>query len=219
MDPRNKHHLKAIIIFLFAYFYKTSILGENYGFILGTIYNLLVIWVIYMYEMNYEQPRVQGGRDFEVCIVGAGFSGIGMAVRLKQMGIKFRIIEKSEKLGGTWWDNKYPGCACDIPSHLYRYGSQTPKHFVSATYKRHCTSQLEFSKKKCPCWISLVDLRGGATLTPRLPHPHPLGESPPTPTRPNSFIFAYIFTGRCRASEVGNLPPTNEKPWIRHQIR
>ena len=73
-----------------------------------------------MYEMRYEQPRV-GKNDLEVCIIGAGFSGIAMAVRLKELGIKFRIIEKSERLGGTWWDNQYPGCACDIPSHLYRY--------------------------------------------------------------------------------------------------
>ena len=119
MDPRNKHHLKSIIFFLLAYYWKTSILGEGYGFILSTIYNLLVIWVIYMHEMNYKQPRVPSN-DIEVCIIGAGYSGICMAVRLKQMGIKFRIIEKAEKLGGTWWENQYPGCTCDIPSHLYR---------------------------------------------------------------------------------------------------
>ena len=119
MDPRNKHHLKAFAIFFFAYFWKTSILGDGYGFILSTVYNLVAIWILYLYELSYQQPRV-GKNDLEVCIIGAGFSGIAMAVRLKELGIKFRIIEKSERLGGTWWDNQYPGCACDIPSHLYR---------------------------------------------------------------------------------------------------
>ena len=52
-------------------------------------------------------------------IIGAGFSGIDAAIKLKNLGIPFVIIEKSEKLGGTWWDNQYPGAACDVPSHLY----------------------------------------------------------------------------------------------------
>ncbi len=57
-----------------------------------------------------------------VGIVGAGFSGICMAIRLKQAGIHdFAIIERGDELGGTWRDNTYPGCACDVPSHLYSY--------------------------------------------------------------------------------------------------
>ncbi|MEM7467537.1 MAG: NAD(P)/FAD-dependent oxidoreductase, partial [Pseudomonadota bacterium] len=59
---------------------------------------------------------------FEVAIIGTGFSGIGMAIQLKKAGINnFRIFERAEKLGGTWRDNTYPGCACDVPSHLYSY--------------------------------------------------------------------------------------------------
>ncbi|HEX6866696.1 MAG TPA: NAD(P)/FAD-dependent oxidoreductase [Caulobacteraceae bacterium] len=58
--------------------------------------------------------------DVEVLIVGAGFSGLGLGVRLKQAGRdSFLIIEKADEVGGTWRDNTYPGCACDIPSHLY----------------------------------------------------------------------------------------------------
>src|SRR5215472_618413 len=58
--------------------------------------------------------------EVEVLIVGSGFSGICMGVRLLRAGIEsFLIIEKAEDLGGTWRDNRYPGCACDIPSHLY----------------------------------------------------------------------------------------------------
>ncbi len=57
-----------------------------------------------------------------IAIVGSGFSGLGMAVRLKQEGIHdFVVLERAEDLGGTWRDNTYPGCACDVPSHLYSF--------------------------------------------------------------------------------------------------
>src|SRR4249920_3270284 len=55
-----------------------------------------------------------------VAIVGSGFSGLGAAIRLKQEGISdFVILERADDLGGTWRDNSYPGCACDVASHLY----------------------------------------------------------------------------------------------------
>jgi cation diffusion facilitator CzcD-associated flavoprotein CzcO len=58
----------------------------------------------------------------DVLIVGAGFSGLCMAIQLKEAGWdSFLIIEKGEEIGGTWWYNRYPGCACDIPSHLYSF--------------------------------------------------------------------------------------------------
>jgi NADPH-dependent 2,4-dienoyl-CoA reductase/sulfur reductase-like enzyme len=59
---------------------------------------------------------------YNVAIIGAGFSGLGMAARLKESGEdSFVILEKADRLGGTWRENTYPGCACDIPSHLYWY--------------------------------------------------------------------------------------------------
>src|SRR5207302_1968678 len=58
----------------------------------------------------------------QVLIVGAGFSGICMGIKLLEAGMQsLLIIEKSEEIGGTWWENRYPGCACDIPSHLYSF--------------------------------------------------------------------------------------------------
>ena len=54
-------------------------------------------------------------------IIGTGFSGLGMAIALQQRGVEFVILEKANDIGGTWRDNSYPGCACDIPSHLYSY--------------------------------------------------------------------------------------------------
>ena len=57
-----------------------------------------------------------------IVIIGAGFGGIGMAIALKRAGFHdFVILEKSDNLGGTWYDNQYPGCACDVPSPLYSY--------------------------------------------------------------------------------------------------
>lgn len=57
-----------------------------------------------------------------VLIVGAGFAGLGMAIRLKQAGIHdFTVLEQASDLGGTWRDNHYPGAACDVQSHLYSY--------------------------------------------------------------------------------------------------
>jgi cation diffusion facilitator CzcD-associated flavoprotein CzcO len=57
-----------------------------------------------------------------VAIVGSGFAGIGTGIRLKEDGLEdFVILERADDLGGTWRDNSYPGCACDVPSHLYSF--------------------------------------------------------------------------------------------------
>jgi cation diffusion facilitator CzcD-associated flavoprotein CzcO len=56
----------------------------------------------------------------KIAIIGAGFGGLGMAIRLKQTGHEdFLVLEKADHVGGTWRDNTYPGAACDIQSHLY----------------------------------------------------------------------------------------------------
>lgn len=58
----------------------------------------------------------------DVLIVGTGFSGLCMAIQLRKAGVSsFLIVEKASDVGGTWWENRYPGCACDIPSHLYSF--------------------------------------------------------------------------------------------------
>ncbi|MEE9608497.1 MAG: NAD(P)/FAD-dependent oxidoreductase [Myxococcota bacterium] len=63
-----------------------------------------------------------GPRDLEICIVGAGMSGLLMGIRLKQAGIEnFRIYEKAASLGGTWRENTYPGLTCDVPSFFYSF--------------------------------------------------------------------------------------------------
>ncbi len=60
--------------------------------------------------------------DFDVVIIGAGFSGLGMGRALLKAGRgNFLILERASEVGGTWRDNTYPGCACDVPSNLYSF--------------------------------------------------------------------------------------------------
>ena len=61
-------------------------------------------------------------RNVDVLIVGSGFAGLCMAIQLRRAGNdSFVILERAADIGGTWRDNTYPGCACDIPSHLYSF--------------------------------------------------------------------------------------------------
>ncbi|WP_280296050.1 flavin-containing monooxygenase [Nocardia abscessus] len=58
----------------------------------------------------------------QIVIVGSGFSGIGLTIKLREAGFDdLMILERADDLGGTWQANTYPGCACDVPSHLYSY--------------------------------------------------------------------------------------------------
>jgi cation diffusion facilitator CzcD-associated flavoprotein CzcO len=72
--------------------------------------------------------------DTDVAIIGSGFSGLGMAIRLKQAGHDdFLVLERAGEVGGTWQANTYPGCACDVPSHLYSF-SFAPNPEWTQTY-------------------------------------------------------------------------------------
>ena len=72
--------------------------------------------------------------DHEAVIVGSGFSGIAMAIALKAAGRDdFTILEKADEIGGTWRENRYPGCECDVPAHLYSYSFELNPYW-SQTY-------------------------------------------------------------------------------------
>ena len=59
---------------------------------------------------------------YRVIVIGTGFAGLGMAIRLRQHGMTdFVVLERAADVGGTWRDNSYPGCACDVPSRLYSF--------------------------------------------------------------------------------------------------
>ena len=81
-----------------------------------------------MHNKTPQQPPLQ------VLIIGAGFAGLGLAMRLRQQGQEhFLILEKAGEPGGTWRDNSYPGAACDVPSHLYSFSFE-PKTDWSRRY-------------------------------------------------------------------------------------
>jgi cation diffusion facilitator CzcD-associated flavoprotein CzcO len=90
-----------------------------------------------MTDSNGASPRRNGhAPEVRVAIVGTGFSGLGMAIRLKRAGIQdFVLLERAEDVGGTWRDNTYPGCQCDVPSHLYSYSFALNPNW-SRTYSR-----------------------------------------------------------------------------------
>src|SRR2546423_866709 len=61
-------------------------------------------------------------------VIGAGPGGICAGIRLKQAGYEdVVILDQAPGIGGTWWHNSYPGCACDVPSHLYSFSFATKR--------------------------------------------------------------------------------------------
>jgi cation diffusion facilitator CzcD-associated flavoprotein CzcO len=97
-------------------------------------------------------PAASARRTTEVgvCIVGSGFSGLGMAISLLRDGVDdFVVLERAGDVGGTWRDNTYPGCACDVPSHLYSFSFEPnpawTRTFSSQPeilrYLRHCAEK------------------------------------------------------------------------------
>jgi 4-hydroxyacetophenone monooxygenase len=71
--------------------------------------------------------------DFHVAIIGAGASGIVASIELARMGIGHTLIEKNPDLGGTWFENTYPGCRVDLPSHFYALSFE-PNHSWSGYF-------------------------------------------------------------------------------------
>src|SRR5437016_495195 len=75
-----------------------------------------------MSELASESMTMSESPDFEVAIIGAGFSGIGAAIKLKQAGIEdFVLVEERDDVGGVWKVNTYPGVAVDITSFTYSF--------------------------------------------------------------------------------------------------
>jgi cation diffusion facilitator CzcD-associated flavoprotein CzcO len=85
------------------------------------------------------RPQSATERRPEVAIVGAGFGGIAAAIELQRRGIsRITILDRAPDLGGTWFYNSYPGCACDVPSHLYSFS-----YHQRRDWSRLCSPQQE----------------------------------------------------------------------------
>jgi 4-hydroxyacetophenone monooxygenase len=82
-----------------------------------------------------EEPALRAADSFRVLIIGAGMSGLCAAVRLQQAGVPFTVLEKNSTVGGTWYENRYPGCGVDTPNHFYSY-SFAPHHDWSMLFAK-----------------------------------------------------------------------------------
>jgi hypothetical protein len=73
-------------------------------------------------QLNIKDTPVENFRRMRVVVIGAGFSGIYLGVRIPQRlrNVELAIYEKNDDVGGTWYENRYPGCACDIPCKFAR---------------------------------------------------------------------------------------------------
>lgn len=92
----------------------------------------LLNYYVFQYERKVPKSK------FKVAIIGAGFSGIGMAIKLKKMGVDNEVFEAASEIGGTWHANRYPGCRCDVQSHFYSYS-----FFPNALWARKYPEQKE----------------------------------------------------------------------------
>jgi cation diffusion facilitator CzcD-associated flavoprotein CzcO len=101
-------------------------------------------------ESNTESTPGSSPVDHRVVIIGSGFAGVCMAIQLKLRGIDdFVVLEKDDDLGGTWRDNTYPGCACDVPSYLYSFSFEQNPRWTRMfapqqeiwDYIRHCVNK------------------------------------------------------------------------------
>jgi cation diffusion facilitator CzcD-associated flavoprotein CzcO len=89
-------------------------------------------------------------RDLRIAIIGAGPGGLCMAIRLKQAGFDdLVLLEKADGVGGTWYHNRYPGCACDLPSYLYSFSFEIKRDWSRPyapqpeilAYMEHCAEK------------------------------------------------------------------------------
>jgi 4-hydroxyacetophenone monooxygenase len=104
-------------------------------------------------QPKWSREEIAPKRSFKVLIVGAGMSGILAGYRLKQAGIDFEILEKNADVGGTWLENRYPGCRVDSANHVYSYSfaqrSDWPLHFstqdVLLEYFRGCVEKFDLA--------------------------------------------------------------------------
>jgi 4-hydroxyacetophenone monooxygenase len=103
---------------------------------------------------TWHKDAVDRDRRFRVVIVGAGMSGLVAAHRLQQAGVPYVIIEKNADVGGTWFENQYPGCRVDVPNHLYSYSfaqrDDWPQQFspqgILRDYFRACADDLRLTE-------------------------------------------------------------------------
>lgn len=84
------------------------------------MFPMLCLYVGFVHFKN-RKVSVPNATNFKVAVIGSGFSGLNTAIELKRIGIPFVLFEKGSRVGGTWCENTYPGCECDVASHVYSF--------------------------------------------------------------------------------------------------
>lgn len=102
--------------------------------------------------LNMQNNQAAHDKNLSIAIIGTGFSGIGLAIQLKNKGFhNFTLFEKANDVGGVWRDNTYPGAACDVPSHLYSFSFEQDLGWKNRfgtsqeiyQYLRHCADKYQ----------------------------------------------------------------------------
>ncbi|ATD69361.1 MULTISPECIES: flavin-containing monooxygenase [Gordonia] len=104
-DPPAPERLSRILSVMLA-----EAIPDDYGRLLGEEMGI---------HRRHSEPSSPPADGFRVAVIGAGISGLAMAIRLEQAGIDYILIDKNTAVGGTWHENVYPGCGVDTPSYLY----------------------------------------------------------------------------------------------------
>tara|TARA_R110002124_G_scaffold68091_9_gene184666 strand:- start:8878 stop:10848 length:1971 start_codon:yes stop_codon:yes gene_type:complete len=124
-------------------------------------------------QMGFNPPEMRcerAGRaaptdDFKVLVIGAGLTGLLAAIKLQEAGYALEVIDKNPEIGGTWWENTYPGCAVDTPSHFYSYsfelnpdwshytpnGPEFQRYLLAITEKYQLRKHIVFNTRVTEC--------------------------------------------------------------------
>lgn len=134
-----------------------------------------------------KQPSLDKLARLKILVIGAGFSGIALGAKLKEAGYDFTVIEKNDNVGGTWYENTYPGIAVDTPNHFYSYSFRMEPnwdHYFARgdeiqTYIQKCYAEMaiadhvRFEEEVISCvwdqdqalWTVTVRKKDGSTYT------------------------------------------------------
>jgi cation diffusion facilitator CzcD-associated flavoprotein CzcO len=148
--------LRVLSLFLVTYLVisLTIIVGFIGHFFYWLIFDVLA-GSIRRSNRKLNVPKDQKNDEYYALIIGSGFSGLGMAIKLNELGMDdYIIIERHGHLGGTWYANTYPGCTCDVPSNLYSFSFEPNPNwsrFFSpqpeiGQYLEHCSEKYDIPR-------------------------------------------------------------------------
>ena len=148
--PPSKIRLLFYVVAAYFVVFASAIIGITGQFFYWLIFDVITAGSQRANrKLTSSQPK-RNDDEYYAFIIGTGFSGLGMAIKLKELGMDdFVMVERHGRVGGTWYANTYPGCACDVPSNLYSFSFEpNPRwsHFFSrqpeiGAYLEHCTDK------------------------------------------------------------------------------